>query len=79
MDTIKRICRLCRPHARYALIGFAALLLANSTRLILPLFSGWIVDDVIKGGLTEKLLPLCGGILGLTVLRAVSNSVRGLS
>ncbi len=46
METIKRICRKCRPHARFAAIGFAALILANATRLILPLFSGWIVDDV---------------------------------
>ena len=49
METIKRICRKCRPHARFAAIGFAALILANATRLILPLFSGWIVDDVIEG------------------------------
>ena len=42
METIKRICRKCRPHARFAAIGFAALILANATRLILPLFSGWI-------------------------------------
>ena len=79
METIKRICRLCRPHAKFAFIGFAALLLTNATRLVLPLFSGWIVDDVIKGGLTDKLLPLCGAILGLTLLRAVSNYVRGVS
>lgn len=79
METIKRICRMCKPHAKYAWIGFAGLILANATRLILPLFSGWIVDDVIKGGLIDRLLPLCLGILGLTVLRAVSNYVRGVS
>ena len=79
METIKRICRKCRPHARFAAIGFAALILANATRLILPLFSGWIVDDVIEGGLVEKLPGLCAGILGLTVLRAVCNYIRGVS
>ena len=31
METIKRICRKCRPHARFAAIGFAALILANAT------------------------------------------------
>ena len=55
METIKRICRKCKPHARFAIIGFVALILANATRLILPLISGWIVDDVIKGGILEKL------------------------
>ena len=79
METIKRICRKCRPHARFAAICFAALILANATRLILPLFSGWIVDDVIEGGLVEKLPGLCAGILGLTVLRAVCNYIRGVS
>ena len=79
METIKRICRKCRPHARFAAIGFVALILANATRLILPLFSGWIVDDVIEGGLVEKLPGLCAGILGLTVLRAVCNYIRGVS
>ena len=79
METIKRICRKCRPHARFAAIGFATLILANATRLILPLFSGWIVDDVIEGGLVEKLPGLCAGILGLTVLRAVCNYIRGVS
>ncbi len=79
METIKRICRMCKPHAKYALIGFVGLILANATRLILPLISGWMVDDVIKGGLIERLVPLCAWILGLTVLRAVSNYVRGVA
>ncbi len=79
METIKRICRKCKPHARFAVIGFVALILANATRLILPLISGWIVDDVIKGGILEKLPGFCAAILGLTVLRAVCNYIRGVS
>ena len=79
MEVLKRIARMCRPHAKFALIGFVALLAANATRLILPLISGWMVDDVIKGGQMGKLMPLCGAILVLTVLRAVSNYIRGVS
>ena len=79
MEVLKRIARMCRPHAKFALIGFVALLAANATRLILPLISGWMVDDVIKGGQMGKLMPLCGAISVLTVLRAVSNYIRGVS
>lgn len=79
METLKRICRMCKPHAKYAYIGFTGLILANATRLILPLISGWMVDDVIKGGMLEKLIPLCAAILLMTVLRAVSNYVRGVA
>ena len=79
MEVLKRIARMCRPHVKFALIGFVALLAANATRLILPLISGWMVDDVIKGGQMGKLMPLCGAILVLTVLRAVSNYIRGVS
>lgn len=79
MEVLKRIARMCRPHAKFALIGFVALLAANATRLILPLISGWMVDDVIKDGQMGKLMPLCGAILVLTVLRAVSNYIRGVS
>ena len=79
MEVLKRIARMCRPHAKFALVGFVALLAANATRLILPLISGWMVDDVIKGGQMGKLMPLCGAILVLTVLRAVSNYIRGVS
>ena len=79
MDTIKRICRMCKPHARYFWIGFVGLILADVTRLVAPLISGWMVDDVIKGGMTEKLIPLCIALLGLTLVRAVSNYVRGVT
>ena len=79
MDTIKRICRMCKPHARYFWIGFVGLILADITRLVAPLISGWMVDDVIKGGMTEKLIPLCIALLGLTLVRAVSNYVRGVT
>ena len=79
METIKRICRMCKPHAKYFWIGFVCLILADLTRLIAPLISGWMVDDVIKGGLTEKLWPLCWSLLGLTLLRAASNYIRGVT
>ena len=79
METIKRICRMCKPHAKYFWIGFVCLILADLTRLIAPLISGWMVDDVIKGGLTEKLWPLCWSLLGLTLLRAMSNYIRGVT
>lgn len=77
MNVFKRVALLCKPHAKYAVIGFVFLIAANATRLIAPRITGWLVDDVIEGGNESLLIPLCIALLGLTVLRSVSNYVRG--
>lgn len=77
MDIFARIARMCRPHRRHFFLGLTGLILANATRLVLPLLAGSVVDTVIEGGHIERLLPLCGWIFGLTVLRACMNFLRG--
>lgn len=79
MNVFKRVALLCKPHAKYAVIGFVFLIAANATRLIAPRITGWLVDDVIEGGNESLLIPLCIALLGLTVLRSVSNYVRGVA
>ncbi len=78
MNVFKRIAQLCKPHARYVVIGTIFLLLANATRLIAPRITGYLVDDVIEGGQDGLLMPLCVALIVLTVLRAVGNYVRGV-
>lgn len=79
LDIIKRILRMLRPHTKLLVLGVLCLLCASATRLIMPIYSGELVDDVVKGGHIEKLVPLCGAIMGLTVLRGVTTYIRGLS
>ncbi len=78
MNVFKRVALLCKPHAKYAYIGFVFLIMANATRLIAPLITGSLVDNVIEGGNDSLLLPLCAALLGMTVVRAGSNYVRGI-
>lgn len=78
MNVFKRIAHLCKPYAKHFWIGVLFLLAANATRLIAPRITGWLVDDVIQGGATQLLLPLCGVLLGIAVIRAVSNYIRGV-
>ena len=81
MDVIRRIARMCRPYARHFFLGMFFLLLANVTRLVMPILSGKMVDEVIVGNPERNLsmlYPLCGCIMGLTLVRAVSGYVRGL-
>ncbi|MDD4796608.1 MAG: ABC transporter ATP-binding protein [Eubacteriales bacterium] len=77
MEIFARIARMCRPHRRHFFWGLTGLVIANITRLILPLLAGSVVDTVIEQGRIERLLPLCGWIFGLTALRACMGFLRG--
>jgi ATP-binding cassette subfamily B protein len=78
LEILGRIARMCKPYARHFLWGMVGLVLANATRLVMPILSGMVVDDVIQGGQLAMLLPLCGVILALTLLRAGTNYMRGI-
>ncbi len=78
MDVLLRIARMCKPYKRHFILGLIGLAVANATRLIMPMLSGRVVDEVIEQGLHEQLLPLCAIILALTLMRAGSNYMRGL-
>ena len=56
LNAFKRIAQLCKPHARYVVIGTIFLLLANATRLIAPRITGYLVDDVIEPAQTRQMV-----------------------
>ncbi len=78
MEILKRIAGLC---ARYKRQIFTALLLQTLvilSRLILPIFTKSVVNDVITDGHVELLAQLCAAILGLVLVRAGANYCRSL-
>ena len=78
METVKRIGGLLRPYRRKIVIGLLLQLLVILTRLVLPYVTKAVVNDVITQQHTEFLLPLCGAILGLTLLRGCCNFFRSM-
>ena len=76
MHLWKRVASMCRKSAKLFIIGMIMVLLAIGTRLIMPMISGAMVDDVIKGGNLNLLWILVALILGLTVIRALLNFLR---
>lgn len=78
MDMIRRILRLVEPYRRRVLLSFALQLLIIATRITMPYLTRTMVNDVIGAQQLDLLLPLCGMILGLTLIRAVSGFTRSM-
>ena len=78
MDTVRRICGMMKPYKKNVFFGLLLQLVVIVTRLISPYVTKWVVNDVITNGLTELLLPLCGLILLLTVIRGAGNFLRSV-
>ena len=76
METMKRIAGLIRPYRRKVVIGLTLQLIVILSRLIAPYVTAAVVNDVITDRHIELLLPLCGAILGLALVRGFSNFGR---
>ncbi len=57
-------------HRRRLGIGLALMLVSRLAGLVLPMSSGWLIDDVLGAGRTELLVPLALVTGGATVLQA---------
>ena len=79
MDTIKRIGGLIRPYRRKIILGLSLQLLVILTRLVAPYVTKTVVNDVITNQQYDLLLPLCGAILGLALVRGFSNFGRSMT
>ena len=78
METIKRIGGLIRPYRRKIILALSLQLLVIFSRLVSPYVTKAVVNDVITARHTELLYPLCGVILGLTLIRGLSNYFRSM-
>lgn len=79
MDTIKRIVGLISPYKRKIILGLMLQLVVILTRLITPYVTKTVVNDVITQMNMDLLLPLCGALLGLTLLRGICTFARAQS
>lgn len=78
METIKRIGGLIRPYKRKIALGLILQLLVILSRLIAPYVTKMVVNDVITQQHIELLMPLCGAILGLALVRGICNYFRSM-
>lgn len=78
MDTIRRIGGLLRPYKRKIILGLMLQTIVILTHLVSPYVTKSVVNDVITGGKTEYLLPLCAAILLLSLMRGVCVYCRSI-
>ena len=76
MDIVKRIASMMRPYRKTMVMVFALQLIVILTRLIVPIITETIVNDVITAGNLTILPPLCAALLSLVVLRGACTYVR---
>ncbi|NLG36949.1 MAG: ABC transporter ATP-binding protein, partial [Clostridiales bacterium] len=73
---MKRIIRMIRPYDSMVFPGIIILIAIMSLRLVTPLISRVLVDDVIKGGRTELLTTILLALLGIMVVRSILVYIR---
>lgn len=76
MSSWRRILGLLKPYKSLVFFGFLTQTIVITTRLIQPLITRLLVNDVIVGRQHELLLKLCLSLLGLVAIRASSGFLR---
>jgi ATP-binding cassette, subfamily B, multidrug efflux pump len=79
MDAFRRIAGLLKPYKKKIAYGLVFQLAFILARLAAPYMTQAVVNKVIIGEQTGMLPLLCGYILMLSAVRALSNYVRGLT
>lgn len=78
MDIIKRIFNYSKRHRGKALFAISCLILNIGINLTTPRISKIIVDDVIKGGMRDLLLPLLLILFAAGLVKSIIIYLRGL-
>ena len=76
MNSTRRILGLLKPYRGMVLLGFLFQTVVIVTRLIQPLITRQVVNDVIIAGRHQLLVQLCLTLLGLSLTRAISSYIR---
>ncbi len=76
MGSMRRILGLLKPYKALVISAFFFQALVISSRLIQPLVTRAVVNDVIVAGRHGLLVRLCLLLLGLTIARALSGYLR---
>lgn len=67
---------LLRPHRSAVALAFVLALVASGLQMLLPLFSGVVVDKVVVGGRQGLLGPLALAMAGLLALSVLAGGVQ---
>ena len=78
MDILKRIGGLIKVYRKRVYLGLFLQLVVIVTLLLAPYITKDIVNQVIPNRDLARLTPLAAMLLGMVILRAVSNYSRGL-
>ena len=76
MSSLRRIIGLLRPYRGMVFLAFLFQTVVITTRLIQPLVTRLVVNEVIIAGHQELLIRLCLTLLGLVTIRASSGFLR---
>ncbi len=76
MSSLRRIIGLLRPYRGMVFLAFLFQTVVITTRLIQPLVTRLVVNEVIIAGHQELLIRLCLSLLGLVTIRASSGFLR---
>ena len=71
-----RLLALNKPYLGRLILAIIAAVVGILAGLLIPSVVGHLVQDVLIEGDSGALWPLCGVIIGLSVLRGVSNYLR---
>ena len=78
METVKRLWGLMKPYKRSLIVSLVIQLIVVVTRMIIPYLTRGVINDVIPNFDLARLNWICAGLLGLVILRAGGNYVRGI-
>lgn len=78
MSSMRRILGLLKPYRLLVYSAFFFQIIVIISRLVQPLITRMIVNDVIIAGQHDILVQLCIALLGLVVFRAISGFLRVL-
>ena len=69
MNAWKWLWRYLKPHSAPYFFSYGLVVIFIIVSLSVPWIMGSMVDDVVRGGLTERLWPYIFALVGITVLR----------
>ncbi|NLB37970.1 MAG: ABC transporter ATP-binding protein [Clostridiales bacterium] len=78
MQIIKRVLKLTLPYKNRVLLALLLHSLVIGTRLVGPIVTRSVVNDVIVGGNYDLIVSLCLMIVGLALVRSVFQYMRVL-
>ncbi len=75
-EIISRVARYLTPYRSLAVATIGCAILSLAASFAFPLLTGFLIDDVIRGGRSEKLLPVIGALVLAFLLRDLFNAIR---